>query len=295
MKFAAYLLAGIAVGIGVAYWQLGGDPAHDWDSAVAVEDGAPLERRLGALETELALERYERQVLAEELAALQASLDELPASGADVGDPEERRERIAALLESDGGGPALDRLRERFPDGLPDGFPGRGGFDQSALEQRQIERFIDAGLPPERAQWILERQDELEMAVLQARYEATQNGATAQEVANLSTAQMMRKELGDTDYEKYLQGLGRPTSINVRDVLTNSPAQTAGLESGDEIVGYAGQRVFDMNELTNLTYEGRPGEAVAIDIVRDGQPMTLYVERGPIGVSGGGRSIRRRQ
>ncbi len=133
------------------------------------------------------------------------------------------------------------------------------------------------------------------MDVLQARYEATQSGASAEEVASFSLTRMMREELGDTDYEKYLEGLGRPTSINVREVLTSSPAQAAGLQPGDEIVAYDGERVFDMNELTNLTYEGNPGETVAIDVIRGGQPVQLYVERGPIGVSGGGRSIRRRR
>jgi PDZ domain len=291
MKLVAYLLAGIAVGIGVAWWQLGGAPADALDSAAVAGDRAPLERRLSALETELALERYERQALAEELEGLKAGLaDSTAAAASPEANPGNPRERIAALLESDGGGPALERLRERFPDGLP----GPGGFDESVLDQRRIERFVAAGFAPERAQWLLQREDELEMQVLQSRYEATQNGASAQEVANLSTSQLMREELGDAEYAKYLTGLGRPTSVNVRDVLTNSPAQIAGLAPGDEIVGYAGQRVFDMNELNNLTYEGNPGETVAIDILRDGQPMTLYVERGPIGVSGGGRSIRRR-
>jgi hypothetical protein len=295
MKFVAYLLAGIAVGVGVAWWQLGGAPADMLDSAAIGGDRVPLERRLSALETELALERYERQALAEELDALKAGLGEPAAANAgNPASPNDPRDRIAALLESDAGGPALERLRERFPDGVPDGFPGRGGFDESVLEQRRMERFVAAGFAPERAQWLLQREDELEMQVLQARYEATQNGASAEEIANLSTSQLMRDELGDSDYEKYLKGLGRPTSVNVRDVLTNSPAQVAGLAAGDEIVGYAGQRVFDMNELNNLTYEGKAGETVAIDILRDGQPMTLYVERGPIGVSGGGRSIRRR-
>jgi S1-C subfamily serine protease len=60
-------------------------------------------------------------------------------------------------------------------------------------------------------------------------------------------------------------------------------------------VAYDGQRVFDMTELNELTYAGSRGETVAIDVVRDGQPIQLYVERGPIGVSGGGRSIRRRR
>lgn len=291
MKFAAYLLAGIGLGVAVAYWQIGGEPVGEWGTEIGVDDRASLERRLSELETSLALERYERQALAEEFAALQASISADPMSADDAGGipVEERRERIAALLESDdGANPRLERIRERLPEGFS------GVLDEDTRTQRQIDRFVEAGLTHERAQWILQREDELEMEILQARYDATQDGASAEEVANLSSSQMMREELGDIDYEKYLEGRGRPTTINVREVLTNSPAQAAGLEPGDQIVAYDGKRVFDMNELTNLTYDGNQGDTVAIEVIRDGQPMQLYVERGPIGVSGGGRSIRRR-
>lgn len=294
MKFAAFLLAGIGLGIGVAYWQIGGDAAGDWESGFSLEQQAPIERRLSELETALALERYERQVLAEELAALQVTLADSPQGSvtADTAASRGPGERLAVLLESDqGDNPLTERIRQR----IADGFAGAGGFDEAQLEQRRIDRFVAAGLSPERAQWVLQREDELEMDVLQARYEATQSGASAEEIASFNLTQMMREELGDTDYEKYLEGLGRPTSVNVREVLTSSPAQSAGLQPGDEIVAYDGQRVFDMNELTNLTYEGNSGEMVAIDVIRDGQPVQLYVERGPIGVSGGGRSIRRRR
>jgi hypothetical protein len=290
MKFAAYLLAGIGLGLGFAYWQTGGQSVGDLSADLSVEDRLPLDRRLSELETSLALERLERQVLAEELADIKASLAaEAFGNAADGGDVSgsNPRERIAALLEQgDRDNPRLNQIRERFQNGV-------GIVDESAREQRQIERFIDSGLTMERAQYIMQREDEIAMEVLQARYEATQSGADAAVIANLSTSQMMRDDLGDADYEKYLTALGRPTTINVRDVLTNSPAQAAGLAPGDEIVGYDGKRVFDMNELTGLTYEAGPGGTVAIDVIRDGQPMQLYVERGPIGVSGGGRSIRR--
>lgn len=291
MKFAAYLLAGIAIGVAVAYWRIGGGPGLD--GAVGVADDTALEQRLSGLETELKQERYERQALADELAALQASLAESAAGNGDAGSADQGnpRERIAATLESGAGGPAFDRLRQRFPNGLPADFAG-GRVDESVLQQRQIDRFVAAGLSAERAQWILNREDELQMEVLNERYEAQQNGTPEQDVASVS--QKMRDELGDADYEKYLEGLGRPTTINVRDVLTNSPAEAAGLQAGDQIVAYDGKRVFDMNELTGLTYEGQPGASVAIDVIRDGQPIQLYVERGPIGVSGGGRSLRRR-
>jgi hypothetical protein len=293
MKFAAYLLAGIGLGLGFAYWQIGGEPVGDRGTDLTVEDRLPLDRRLSELENSLELERYERQALAEELADLRASIatgsvgDDAVDGGAELSS--NPRERIAALLEQgDGDNPMADQIRERFQNGF-------GGVDESAREQRQIDRFIESGLTMERAQYILQREDEVAMEVLQARYEATQSGADAAAIADLSASQLMREDLGDADYEKYLDALGRPTTINVREVLTNSPAQAAGLAPGDEIVGYDGKRVFDMNELTSLTYEGGPGGTVAIDVIRNGQPMQLYVERGPIGVSGGGRSTRRRR
>lgn len=293
MKFAAYLLAGIVLGLGLAYWQTGGEPIGERSMDLAFDDGLSLDQRLSELETTLQVAHLERQMLAEELADLRASV---AAGTVGAGAVEARagldsnpRERIAALLEQgDSDDPRLAQIRERFQN-------GPGEFDESAREQRQIDRFLDSGLTMERAQYILQREDELAMEILQARYEATQSGADAAAVANLSTSQLMREDLGDADYEKYLGALGRPTTINVREVLTNSPAQTAGLAPGDEIVGYDGRRVFDMNELTSLTYEDGPGSTVAIDVIRDGQPMQLYVERGPIGVSGGGRSTRRRR
>ena len=52
-------------------------------------------------------------------------------------------------------------------------------------------------------------------------------------------------------------------------------------------MNYAGQRVFNVGELNNLTFEGTPGESVVVDVVRDGQQLQLVVPRGPIGIGGG--------
>jgi hypothetical protein len=290
VRIAAYLLVGIGVGLGFAVWQGAGRSGADPDSGFSFEERAPLERRLSELETSLALERYERQALADELDALKVSVSAMPATAANADAPGNPRDRIAAFLDPNNeGNPIADRIRERFPNGVPQTPEEIEQFTR----QRQLDRFVGAGLSLERAQWILQREDELQMEVLQSRYEAAQNGASPEEVANLNTASVMRQELGDTDYEKYLQGQGRPTSVNVRDVLTNSPAQSAGLKAGDQIVAYNGRRVFDMNELNELTNEARPGATVALEVVRDGQPMQVYVQSGPIGISGGGRSTRR--
>jgi serine protease Do len=103
---------------------------------------------------------------------------------------------------------------------------------------------------------------------------------------------LLRNELGDTDYAQYLEARGRTTSISVREVLKSSPAEIGGLMPGDEIVAYNGKRVFDMSELTALTYETEAGTTVPLEVMRDGRSIRIHVEAGPIGISGGGWSSR---
>ena len=118
------------------------------------------------------------------------------------------------------------------------------------------------------------------MQAMQAQYDAQRGGRP---VAAPAGQQTLRAELGDADYERYLQADGRPTTIPVRDVLASSPAERAGLQPGDEIVAYGGKRVFDMGELNELTLEGTPGESVVVEVRRDGQSVQLVMPRGPIG------------
>ena len=290
-KIAAYLLAGIVVGVGFAWWQGFGQAATGIGSDVPAAERGSLEARLGELETELALERFERQALADELSELRVAIEGMPAGAPVEFDLNDIRDQIENLRDPNNpDNPMSDRIRERFPNGIPQTREEREAFQR----QEQINRYVAAGLTPDRAQWIMNREDELEMEVLQARYDATQNDASQQEIANITASSLLRKELGDTDYAKYLEGQGRSASINVREVLTNSPAQTAGLQAGDEIVSYNGQRVFDMNELNSLTYETQPGTSVAMQVVRDGQTMQVVVESGPIGISGGSSRSQRR-
>lgn len=292
LRVAAYLLVGIGVGLGFAYWQGLGRDAGDLGTPLTVDSRAPLERRLSELETSLARERYEREALATELAALKQSVTAsaaAPAADA-AAEPGPGRRTIAVADSGELPERLQERIRERFPDGLPRTAEER----EAAQRQLQLDRFVEAGFTPDRANWILQREEELQMEVLRARYEATQEGASQQEVANMNVTDLLRDELGDADYERYLEGLGRPTTVNVRDVLANSPAASAGLKPGDEIVAYNGQRVFEMAELSSLTNEVQPGESVALEVLRDGQPVQVYVESGPIGITGGGRPSGRR-
>jgi membrane-associated protease RseP (regulator of RpoE activity) len=153
---------------------------------------------------------------------------------------------------------------------------------------RQVERLIAAGFSPDRAEWIDRRTQELRMQALQAQYDAQRDGRPLEPGAVLAGERTLRAELGEADYERYLEAVGRPTSVGVQGLLASSPAEAAGLKSGDQIVSYAGQRVFDLRELNALTLEGKAGESVVVEVRRDGQTLQLVMPRGPIGIFGGG-------
>jgi regulator of sigma E protease len=59
-------------------------------------------------------------------------------------------------------------------------------------------------------------------------------------------------------------------------VEPGSPAYEAGIEANDEFVAINGQDVFSMTEVSTLIQENL-GEAVEIEFLRDGQPITLSV------------------
>jgi hypothetical protein len=225
------------------------------------------------------------------LAALEAALDEEILERAAL---EERVAELAAQLEALGQLPRMAAARAAGGGPLADVESLRANARRTVLERdaeserRAIERLTAAGFPPDRAEWITRREEQLRMAALQAQYDATREGRTLAPGEAVDAGSTLRTELGDADYERYLTATGRPTSVGVRDVLASSPAEASGLAPGDEIVAYDGKRVFDMRELNALTLEGTAGESVAVDVRRDGQTVRLVMPRGPIGITGGG-------
>jgi C-terminal processing protease CtpA/Prc len=235
--------------------------ARDYfDQSAAIED------RIRALEAAVAEERNARQLLEDELQALYGEIellsDERAANDArdeaQVADTVEVRNRI-------------EEFRQRR-----DGQGGEG----------RVERLIAAGFAPDRAAWIVQRESELQMEAMQARFDARVSGEPVNPFdPSLNSASALRAEIGDTEYEQYLQANNRSTAVAIGSILESSPAQRAGLQAGDQIVRYDGTRVFDTSDLNQQTMLGEPGQSVVVDITRDGIPMQVVLPRGPIGVS----------
>ena len=270
IAFAAMLGAAFA---GARWWSddeaavrqaTGSAPAAGPDAS-SFDRSAPLEERIQALEQAVSDERYARQLLQEELIVLTEEIDAL---GAD-------RDR-AVVAEASPTPPQTE------PASVGSGRRGRG--------VDTVARLLEAGFAPGQAESIAQRESELQMETLRARYEAERTGDLMDFYRSGSAASdALRAEIGDADYERYLDATDRPTSVSISSVLESSPAQRAGLRPGDQIVRYDGERIFSISDLTRATMQGQPGEQVPVDVLRDGVTMQMVLPRGPIGISGGRR------
>lgn len=274
-KLVAVVLS-LAVGFALARFAV--PPALDVVDVNAVPTAStnifasdqPLDERVRALEQAVSDERQARQLLQEEVIMLTLELER---QGRDV--IEDETVAPAATTSDDSRAARREAYRRR---NSPEG---------------RLQLLLDAGFQPAQAQSIVRRESELQMQTLQARYDAQRDGTPFDySQSRFSSDSTLRAELGDADYERYLEATGRSTSISVSNVIESSPAQRAGLQIGDEIVRYDGERVFSMSDLSRQTMQGDPGASIVVDIVRDGIPMQVVVPRGPVGISAGRRFSR---
>ena len=66
----------------------------------------------------------------------------------------------------------------------------------------------------------------------------------------------------------------------VNRVVADSPAAAAGLQDGDVIVSFDGQRVRDAGELTSAVRGAKPGAKTPVVVIRNGEKKTIKVELG---------------
>jgi len=270
-KVIIAIIASSAAAFAAASWIYRADSRQDFDSAqevAAFDSGLPVEERIAALEQAVSDERQARQWLQEEVMYLTGELELL--SGGNEPEPQS---------DIDAEEPSLDSQSARRED-----------YRRRYSEEGRIEALIEAGFLPSQASLIVRREAELQMEALQARYDAERSGDHVDYYRSRNAGNdALREELGDADYERYLEANNRSTSVSISSVIDSSPAQAAGLQPGDEIVRYDGERVFSMTDLSQQAIEGVPGQNVAVDIVRNGVAMQVVMPRGPVGISGGRR------
>ena len=86
-------------------------------------------------------------------------------------------------------------------------------------------------------------------------------------------------------------GLDALRGVVVTTIAPDGPADEAGIEPGDVIAPYAGEPVEDSLDLQRRVVGTRPGTGVAVDVVRNGEPVTLDMTVGELNLDAESRSV----
>ena len=272
---AVSLLAGFAVGA----WIVGEEPAPTEPEAQTATEFPGSEagsgERLQRLEQIIAEERDARIALEDTIAMLFEEMERIEGAGdqAAAARRAEREQARTARSSVSGERGSLDWVRN--------------------YQERRVTRLIEGGFSEDEARRLLQQESEASFKAMKAVWEAQRNGENIDILGLSSNPQsILRTEMGDDDYARYLDVQGQPTAVRISQVLSGSPGKDAGLQSGDQLVSYDGRRLFDVGDLRRQTMQGEPGQDVVIEIDRDGVRMQLTVPRGPIGITGSGANVR---
>jgi membrane-associated protease RseP (regulator of RpoE activity) len=233
---------------------------------------ADLERRVETLAAELAAETAERQRLEDRLDAFAAQMPAPPTADVAAAEP-----ASASPAETSGAG--------------ADAAAPVESADAANGGTTPLERaLVAAGVDPDVAADVKRRQDEVAMAEIYLRDQATREGwldspRFHDELERVQQQRIsIRDEIGDDSYDRYLTALGEPNRVRVAEVLTASPAAAVGLQAGDVVLRYGDTRIFAPDDLVSETRSGTAGEPVRVEILRDGQRLDIEVPRGPLGL-----------
>ncbi len=75
-------------------------------------------------------------------------------------------------------------------------------------------------------------------------------------------------------------GLGRERGVYIEEVVEGSPAEEAGIQSGDVIVAFSGIDVLSVRQFQRLVSDTPPGRRAEVRLVRGGATQSVEVEVG---------------
>lgn len=157
----------------------------------------------------------------------------------------------------------------------------RGWFNEQAL--------IDSGMGSSQASELKGHFEQLEMERLYLRDRSIRESWSREKyreaVRSLDSKEgELENQLGESMYDSYLYASGRPNRVSVTSVFPSAQAGIAGIVSGDHIIRYDNQRIYNGFDLREATTGGNAGDTVALEVERDGKTIQFYLVRGPLGI-----------
>ncbi len=216
-----------------------------------------------------------REALVEERGARRALVDEIAALGL----------RLAALEQSQApetrpaeGAGSAEQPDER--ELAREAAAGRSGasFDEEELLARgfdadEVERL--------RQSWEQHQLDLLFLRDRAAREGWLSSGRFRDEAGSLRRD--FRGDLDAAEYDVMLWATGQDNRVVLEGVIGGSPAEQAGFLAGDVLLRYDDVDIYSPQALVKATRSGQFGESVAVEVLRNGRRLRLYLPRGPLG------------
>jgi len=227
---------------------------------------------LEALEGQLAEQAQEQRALRRELDTLRGQL------------------YVAETLPDDTSSTEEAEADATEADAPPNG--GRWGRTRATREG-----LLEAGFSAAETEDILATADRLDMERLDLQYQARREGwlRTPKFIEAMRELPSLRDALvddyGDSGYDRYLYATGRPNRLVVNEVIRESPAAAVGLQTGDQVIALAGERIYSERDLMRVASEGSAGELIPAVVERGGSRFEVYLPRGPLGVRTGRSSV----
>jgi hypothetical protein len=266
---------------------LGAAVGHGLTVGWVADEAAPVSQPLSAgekqgdsrdLEAELEHEARLRRALSQQVDELRAALEQ--AERAQL----ESERALASLREQEARKPGFNREPGR-------GAAARGHRFEGAQTQElpwfDRDALVDACGSTSVVADIEERWERFEMDKLYLGDAARRDGSIRKPAYRTKLAKLernLRAEYGSESYDAFLYAVGKPNRIVVDHVIANSPADDAGLQQGDVVIRYDGERVFFAQEFKQATNRGVLGDLVLLDVMRNGEEVTLRLPRGPLGI-----------
>ena len=175
-------------------------------------------------------------------------------------------------------------------------------FDELELDEADIQYtqpdtplsmqdgLIAAGLDQYTAENIARAMSDIELRRLDLRDQARRQGQSDSEQLHQQLTDLKNEEVdlqvavGEDIYDRYLFHTGKPNRLEVKSVILGSTAEQIGLESGDRLLSYEGDRVYSWGDLWSATSGGERGESVTMTVQRGENQLSFSLPRGPLGV-----------
>ena len=160
----------------------------------------------------------------------------------------------------------------------------------SSLSNSHRDNIINSGFNADATDEILRRLDEqkyrrLELQNEIRRADVSQRDEYIKELQELNKNKIsLRSEMGDDAFDQYLFVSGQNNRVRVGLVMPDSSAESAGIQPNDIVLFYGNHKIINRTDVRTASAEGEAGNYVVVQVLRDGEEISLTVPRGELGV-----------